>query len=101
MVRVEIAVLTREQGIDEVLRHLVDRDRLPVLLPEELRDLPVVDVQDFRGKRHVLLAELLLRRNVPRGGKTDPEGDAEDDRYGKGDDEKNFERGLFSGKRTH
>ena len=55
VVSVEIAVLMRDQGIDEVLRHLVDRDRLAVLLAEELRDLPVVDVQHLRGKRRVVV----------------------------------------------
>ncbi len=54
------SVFPRDQRIDEVLRDLVDGDQLAVLVAEELGDLTVVDVEDLRGKRPLVLGELLV-----------------------------------------
>ena len=45
----KVAVFPREQGVNEMLRDLVYGDQLPVLVSEELRDLPVMDVEDPVG----------------------------------------------------
>jgi hypothetical protein len=42
---VEMLVLPRDQGVYEVRRDVRDGDYLPLLLAEELGDLPVIDVR--------------------------------------------------------
>jgi hypothetical protein len=101
MVGVEVSIFPREEGVDEVLGHLVDRDRLPVLLAEKLRDFPVVDIQDPGGKGYLRTPELLLGGDIPSGGKGDPEGDSEKNGDCKGYDQQDLERGALAGKRTH
>ena len=80
---VEVPVLPGEQGVDEVLRHLVDRDRFPALLAEELGDLPVVDVEYFRGKGGLMLAELLFRGNIAGGCQGDAQRHSQEDGHRK------------------
>ena len=97
MVREEVAVFPRQQRIDEMLRHLVDGDRLAVLLAEELGDFAVVDVQYLRREGGVRLVELFLAGDVARGSKPNAERDTEEYRHGKGDDQQYLEKGSLAG----
>ena len=97
----KIAVFPREEGVDEVARHLVKGDQLPVLVSEELRDHPVMDVEDLRGESHGAVREHLFFGDISRGGEGQPESSPQEQRGNTSGGQQSPEKGIRGGDARH